>query len=253
MSGFLCKSALSKYSAFVFDLSGVLVDSGVRIPYNALTNAFHLNGLYIPDNMIHFALGRNEEKYINSICKINKCSRKYNKIYKTYQEQLIKINESNYFNTPINGAIDTIKTLRKQGYIIGITTNYNRDIFNVIKPSLDKHGIKYDAVVCRDDVMYGRPEPFMLYKMLNDLKLYNTDVIKIGESYLNLCEAFNAKIDTINVIDTCSEMGLDEETMDDMCHTVKEIKRKTVMDRLSFYYKPKYYITSISELNKIIK
>jgi phosphonoacetaldehyde hydrolase len=249
----LCRNAFSKYSAFIFDLSGVLVDAGVRIPYNALTSAFHSHGVYMPDNMIHFALGRNEEKYIDSICKIHKCGRKYNKIYNTYKEHLIKMNESTYFNAPINGAVKLTNELKNQGYLIGITTNYNRDIFNVIKPTLDKNGIIYDYVVCRDDVVSGRPEPFILYKMLGGLKLYNTDVIKIGESYLNLCESFNAKIDTINVIDTCSEMGVEEETFDDMCHVVKDIKRKRVMDRLAFYYQPKYYINSIDELYKIIK
>ncbi len=253
MSVPLCKNAFSKYSAFVFDLSGVLIDSGVRAPYTALTNAFHSNGVYMPDNMIHFALGRNEEKYINSICKIHKCSSKYNKIYNMYKKNLIQMNESDYFNTPINGAVKLTNELKKQGYMIGITTNYNKDIFNVIKPTLDKNGIVYDMVVCRDDVMSGRPEPFILYKMLNELKLYNTDVIKIGESYLNLCESFNARIDTINIIDTSSEMGLDEETLDDMCNVIKDSKRKRVMDKLAYYYQPRYYINSINELYKIIK
>lgn len=249
----LCKNALSKYSAFIFDLSGVLVDAGVRIPYIALTSAFHFNGVYIPDNMIHFALGRNEEKYIDSICKIHKCSTKYNKIYNMYKKNLIKLNESEYFNAPIHGAIKLTQTLKKQGYLIGITTNYNRDIFEIIKPTLAKNCILYDEVVCRDDTMSGRPEPFMLYKMLNELKLYNTDVIKIGESYLSLCESYNARIDNINVIDTCSEMGIDEETFDDMCYILKDDKRKKVMDRLAFYYQPKYYINSVHDLCKIIQ
>jgi phosphonoacetaldehyde hydrolase len=245
----LTKQVLNSYKGYVFDLSGVLIDFGVKVPFTAMSNAFKKNNIPITNKMIHFAIGREETKYIETICKIKHNSYFIKSVTKEFNNQLIKLNHINYYTTPIHGAVELTHKLKKKGKVIGITTNYTRNVFNIIKPELDKHGLLYDKVICSDDVKYCRPEPLMLYALLDELNLAKNDCIKIGESYLSLCEAYNANIDNIAVIDSSMDMSIDECEFEDLCIHSQEFKRLNLMQKLILYPKPKYYVNNIQDIN----
>ena len=80
----LTNKSLKKYSAFVFDLSGVLVDFGVHIPVIAISRAFRYHNIYIPEKNIRQNIDKNQEFYIKSLCNFNNCSNKFNYIYSDY-------------------------------------------------------------------------------------------------------------------------------------------------------------------------
>lgn len=246
------KQSLNKYSAVIFDLSGVLIDFGVHVPVMAISRAFMNNGVYIPEKQIKPNIGLNNEFHIKSLCNFNKCGNKFETIYTDYQNELVILNNSNEFTAPINGAVSTTNLLRKLGYKIGITTFYNKNVFSMIDKSLKRNGIVYDYVVCNNDVILGKPEPFMLYKMMNKLNVPARKCIKIGESHLNIIEGLNAKVDTINVIDSSNNMGSDEQIFDDSSEAIKNIKRMEVINNLMNYPSPKYFITSIADIAKIL-
>ncbi len=248
----LTKQVLNSYKGFIFDLSGVMIDFGVKVPFIAMSNAFKINNIPITNKMIYFAIGRDERKYIETICKIKHNTNFINKVSKEFNNQLIKLNNMNYYTTPIHGAVELTHKLKKQGKIIGITTNYTRNIFNIIKPQLDRNGLLYDKVICSDDVKYCRPEPLMLYALLDELNLPKNDCIKIGESYLSLCEAVNTNIDNISVLDSSMDMGIEECEFDDMCLHTQEYKRLQLMQKLILYPKPKFYVNTIQDINKLL-
>ena len=163
------------------------------------------------------------------------------------------LNSSSEFTSPINGAAKTTNLLRQFGYKIGITTFYNKNVFSVIDKSLKLNSIVYDNVVCHNDVILGKPEPFMLYKMMNKLNLPAGKCIKVGESHLNTLEGLNAKMDTINVIDSSNFMGMDEQIFDDSCEAIKNIKRMEVIKKLMNYPMPKYFISSVGDIGNILE
>jgi phosphonoacetaldehyde hydrolase len=246
------KHSLNKYSAVIFDLSGVLVDFGVHVPVMAINRAFNNHGIYIPYKNIRSSLGMNQENHIKLLCNYTKCSEKFESIYTDYQNELIVLNYSPEFTTPLNGAVKATNMLRDQGYKVGITTFYNKNVFSVIDKNIKHHGIHYDTVVCNNDVILGKPEPFMLYKVMNRFNLPANKCIKVGESNLNIYEGLNAKVDTINVIDSSNNMGVDEQIFDDCCSTIKNIKRMEVINSFMNYQMPKYFITSVEEITNIL-
>jgi phosphonoacetaldehyde hydrolase len=246
------KTSLNKYSAFIFDLSGVLVDFGVHAPVIAMCRAFSNNGIYIPEKNIKPYIETNQQNHIKALCNFNKCPDKFETIYDDYMNELVVLNYSSEFTTPLNGVVKVTNMLKDKGYKVGITTFYNKNVFNVINKNLKKHGVHYDTVVCNNDVILGKPEPFMLYKIMDRFKVPAKKCIKIGESHLNMIEGVNAKVDTINVIDSSNNMGMDEQIFDDSCETIKNIKRMEVLDSLMDYPEPKYFITSIEEIVKIL-
>ena len=249
----LNKKSLNKYSAVIFDLSGVLIDFGMHIPVIATSRAFKNYNIHIPEKNIRLNNFKNQEQYIKAMCNYNKCSNKFESIYTDYLNELIILHNSPEFNQPINGANQTTNILKKLGYKIGITTFYNKNVFNVIDKSLKKNGIVYDAVVCNNEVLLGKPEPFMLYKISNKLNIQPSKCIKVGESYLNIVEGKYAKIDTINVIDSSNSMAMDEQIFDDSCEVIKNIKRNEVIEELMNYSLPKYAIPTVADIGNILK
>jgi len=249
----LNKNSLNKYSAVIFDLSGVLVDFGMHIPVIATSRAFNNYNIHIPEKNIREHNFKNQEQYIKALCNYNNCANKFESIYTDYMNQLIILHSSSDFNQVINGANHTTSILKKLGYKIGITTFYNKNVFNIIDKTLKKNGIIYDEVVCNNDVLLGKPEPFMLFKMSNRLKIPPSKCIKIGESHLNVIEGKLAKIDTINVIDSSNSMGMDEQIFDDSCEVIKNIKRNEVVNNLINYQTPKYIISSVADIGNILK
>ena len=150
------KNSLNKYSAVIFDLSGVLIDFGMYAPVVATCRVFKYHNIYIPEKTIRQNIGVNQEQHIKTLCKHYNCGNKFESIYTDYQNELVVLNSSSEFTSPINGAARTTNILRQLGYKIGITTFYNKNIFNVIDKSLKLNGIVYDSVVCNNDVIIGK-------------------------------------------------------------------------------------------------
>jgi phosphonoacetaldehyde hydrolase len=246
------KQSLNKYSAVIFDLSGVLVDFGVHVPVIAINRVFNYHDIHIPEKNIRNNIGMNQVNLIKALCNFYKCPDKFESIYTDYQNELVILNNSPEFTTPLTGVVNTTTMLRELGYKIGITTFYNKNVFNLIDKNMKLHGIHYDTVVCNNDVILGKPEPFMLYKIMDRFKIPAKKCVKVGESHLNIIEGKNAKVDTINVIDSSNSMGMDEQIFDDSCNTIKNVKRMEVINNLMDYPMPKYFITSVEEIAKIL-
>jgi phosphonoacetaldehyde hydrolase len=247
------KKSLNKYSAVIFDLAGVLVDFGLHVPVLAVARACGNHNIYVPEKNIRENIYKNQEFYIKSLCNYNNTPYKFEHIYNDYLNELIILNNTPEFNEPINGAVKTTQTLKNLGYKIGITTFYNKNVFNVINKSFIKNGLVYDAVVCNDDILLGSPEPFMLYKMSNRLQVPTNKCIKVGESSLNVLEGINAKVDTINVIDSSNYMGIDEQLFDDTCEQIKQCKRINIINNLMNNHMPKYFIPTVNDIWKTLE
>ena len=170
-----------------------------------------------------------------------------------YLNELVILNNSPEFNEPINGAVNTTKILKQLGFKIGITTFYNKNVFSIIDKSFKRNGLLYDSVVCNDEVILGTPEPFMLYKISNRLHVPTNKCIKVGESKLNILEGLNAKVDTINVIDSSNYMGMDEQIFDDTCEKIKTCKRIQIINNHLDDIIPKYCLATVADIGKLLK
>ncbi len=72
------KQSLNKYSAVIFDLSGVLIDFGMHVPVIATNRAFNHQGIHIPEKKIRQYIGINQEKQIKTLCEHYKCKNQFN-------------------------------------------------------------------------------------------------------------------------------------------------------------------------------
>jgi beta-phosphoglucomutase-like phosphatase (HAD superfamily) len=248
----ITRSVFSKYNTVIFDLSGVLVDFGVKIPYTAMYTALFMNKISVHDRLVNHGMGRNEVKHIKTLCQLNNKGNKYNKVAKDYNNLLVNLNNNPNYNYPIKGSIELTNKFKKMGYNIAIITSYESNISNLVFNKMHKWGFKYDYVINNSDVENSRPSPDMMFNVMDYFNTKPSECIKIGESYLNLFESCSLNIDTINIIDSSRDMALEEIEFDDLSEEVKHMKRHTIMHRLSKYPKPTYMIETVNTINNIL-
>ncbi len=240
-----------KYKGVIFDLSGVLIDFGVKVPMLAMAHAFHLNNIYISDNLLRFGIGKPLAPFMKSLCYIHHNQHNYKKIENDFQKSLLKLSYSTY-NEPIKGSVELLHKLKQNDIKIGLMTVYDRKYLNLFKSKLQKDGIIYDSIMCPDDHIKSRPEPWQLLHLTERLNVNPNDCIKIGESCLNIYETRFANMNSIQVIDSSSDMNVDEQELDDMTEELKKIKREDIILKLGLYCPSKVLIKTIQDINNII-
>ncbi len=241
-----------KYKGVIFDLSGVLIDFGVKVPMLAMAQAFHLNNIYVSDNLLRFGIGKPLSQYIKSLCYIHNTQHNYKKIENDFKKSLITLTKNKY-NSPINGSVELLHKLKHNNIKIGLMTVYDRKYLDLFKTNLHNDGIIYDSIMCPDDHIKPRPEPWQLLHLTERLNVHPNECIKIGESYLNICETRNANMNSIQVIDSSRDMNIDEQELDDMTEEMKIIRRDSIILKLGLYNPPKILIKTIQDINMLVE
>lgn len=160
--------------AVIFDMDGVLIDSKQAwfIAFNRALGHFENKNIPIEEF----------DKYVWS-----KDFTKTSKSYFTVNEE--KVVE--FFNLhkeifksrikAMDGALATLKSLRKKERIIGVATNTHHLL--AIK-MLKELGLSdsVDYLIGGDQVKDGKPEPDMLLKALQELRLRKSEAVFIGDT-----------------------------------------------------------------------
>ena len=93
---------------------------------------------------------------------------------------------------PIAGAEAAIRELCQNGYLVATTTGFDRAVTTSI---FDRLGWQkyFAATICSDDVVSGRPSPFMLFHAMESAKVDNVaEVLAAGDTPLDLQAGSNA-------------------------------------------------------------
>lgn len=106
--------------------------------------------------------------------------------------------------------------LKDQGFKLAVATNAYR-VSTLQSLSHLKVLHYFDAVVCYDDVAHGKPQPDMLERLLNDLKISIESSLFIGDSNRDKLAAEAIDMDYLMV-----NWGFSDH--DDAIHTVEELK-----------------------------
>jgi len=160
---------------FIFDMDGTLIDSS-----NTIANSIN----FVRENLELEPLPNSD-----IISKINDHS--INPAHYFYEkDEFEPIHEkwfSSYYSKNhkkdirlYDGIYNMLKALKASGALIALATNAYR--VSAIE-SIEYLGISrfFDTIACADDVKRGKPYPDMLYKVLLDLDVKNTEAIFIGD------------------------------------------------------------------------
>ena len=185
-------------SMIVCDMAGTIINEK-GIIYNIMENKLNKIGIHVTKEEINNWGGR--YKYDVFSHEINKHTSDYHQqqILMNKAEKIfpVKLNQM-YFDEPNNISLihdelfDLFDVLRINGVKIALNTGYPKDIQQKIieKFNLDLH---VDDYISSEDVNYGRPYPYMIYKLMERNYIINSNnVIKIGDTVNDIKEGINA-------------------------------------------------------------
>ncbi len=196
----------------IFDMDGTLVDSSVTI-VNAINFVRSKIGLelldekLILDNVNNSAI-KSSEFYYNAERFTLEHEKWFSEYYSKNHEYEIRF---------YNGIESLLTMLKLDGYRLAVATNaYRVSVMESLKHLNIDH--IFDVIVCADDVSKPKPDPEMLYYILNKLGLSREEAIFVGDGERDLQASHNANIDYLMV-----NWGFSDYS--DAIHSVKELQK----------------------------
>jgi len=111
-----------------------------------------------------------------------------------YREFSTQLSEAYRTVPPIAGVEEAIRKLGQNGYLLATTTGFDREITSQIFRRLGWERY-FVATITSDDVVLGRPSPFMLFHAMESARVSNVaEVIAVGDTPLDLQAGSNAAL-----------------------------------------------------------
>ena len=206
----------------ILDVAGTFIDFGSMAPTVALINAFNKNGVNLTSKEVRYGMGLlkidhtraifSQNSVISKLKTINNKLPNEDDFLRVYQDIEIGLKSIvKDFCEPINGIYELKEFAMNEGIKIGTTTGYTNDMMEIILPELEKNNLIMDSMVNPSMVKSGRPNPWMIYKNMENMNIYPTyDMIKIGDTFADIDEGKSAGMWVV-ALATGNELGLTYE------------------------------------------
>ena len=249
--------------AVVLDWAGTTQDFGSQAPVGAFTEVFARFGVPITPAQARGPMGIFKLDHIRAIAAMPEVAALWRgahgsdcteeDVYAMYLE-LVPIQEAVLprFCKLIPGTVEAIAEVRARGYKVGSTTGYPRSVGEIAARSAIEQGYEPDVMVCSDEVQGGRPEPWMLLRAMEQMRVFPPSaVVKVGDTAADIDEGLNAGTWTVGVTSTGNYVGLDRDELAALPPDQKERLVRHAVDVLSGAG-AHYLIKSIGELPPVL-
>lgn len=214
----------------VFDIAGTTLKDDKDVVANSFTEALRLNGVNIENEEMNKVMGYRKIDAITMVLKDHEIEFSENKVAHIHQAFLDLIN-NHYRHDPIEeveGASELFNSLRSKGIKVAVNTGFSRSTTDIIIERMRwaERGL-IDMSITSDEVEEGRPFPFMIEKIKDEIGINSFDEIaKIGDTPSDLLEGKNAHCGlTIGVLyGTHTRTELEEYPHDYLVEHISEIE-----------------------------
>src|ERR1041385_8529397 len=184
----------------IFDIAGTLIED-----HDEVTLAFHAalleNDIRVTREELREWKGGAKREVIRQFVAARKTNASEALIEKTFAD-FRRILENKYLTslTPIKGAEQVVRDLRKQGVKTATITGFYRELRDAIIDRLGWRG-QFDAHISSDDVPRGRPAPYLIFHAMEATGTVNVrNVVVVGDTPLDLQAATNAGAIAVGVL-----------------------------------------------------
>ena len=183
----------------VFDIAGTTVrDQGnVANSFMAAANEY---GVQVPLEEVNKVMGFRKKEAIRIL--LDKFYKNGNgdtealieKIHDAFTDHMISFYEQDTELAPLPHVEETFTWLRQKGIKIALNTGFTRAITDTILRRLEWDTNDHiGCVVCSDEVPQGRPYPFMIQHIMQELQVEDArNVVKVGDTEVDVEEGRNA-------------------------------------------------------------
>jgi phosphonatase-like hydrolase len=182
------------YKLVVFDMAGTTVRDKGNVN-DAFRAAFLESGIVVAAEDVDKVMGYRKVEAIEIILKKYLEAMEYdaariNLIHDAFTEKMVSFYEEDTELAALPEVLETFSILRARGIKIALNTGFTRVITDVILKRLGwNEEAMIDAVVCSDEVQEGRPHPFMIRKIMEQLGIAEpAEVVKVGDTSVDVLE-----------------------------------------------------------------
>lgn len=252
----------------VFDLSGTVVDAGVKAPVKAFMGAFKDYKVPVTEQEARIPMGKPKKVHIRELGNIKRVNDEWKKVYgndfserdaeKIYshfiEKQMGCLSKHSQF---IPSALSTLNYLRSHFNLqLGATSGYTRNMIHQVGKEMAKSNFYFDISVGSDEVKNGRPYGDGCMKVQEFMEIKNAyEMVKVGDTTVDVEEGQNAKMWTIALIKWGNYVGMDENEMA-MMESSNQLELFKIYEDAIKKFKnvnPDYIATTISYMPFIVE
>lgn len=174
----------------ILDIGGTIIEDHGEVP-NAMHDALAQHGVDASFAEIGDWRGASKREMVRHFVQLRKGSADPSLVAAIYDQFVDQVNKAYEKVRPIEGAEAAMSEMRRDGYILATTTGFDRPVTEAILGRLGwKHF--FVASITSDDVVDGRPAPYMLFHAMEAARVDNVaDAIAIGDTPLDIQAANN--------------------------------------------------------------
>ena len=178
----------------VFDLAGTTVRESGQIAA-AFTAALSQQGIAVTDDQLAAVRGSSKREAIARLVPdVADHLDRAEAAYAAFCEHLAAAFRGEGVQ-PIAGAEAVFRELRSAGVRVALNTGFDRDVTNLVLNALHWNEDIVDAVVCANDVVEGRPAPYLIFHAMEATRVSSVhQVMTVGDTTLDLHAGHNAAV-----------------------------------------------------------
>ncbi len=228
----------------VFDWAGTTVDFGCFGPVESFIHALGRHGVEVTPEEVRGPMGSSKKDHLRELLRLPGASNQWREVQgrdwdesdveRIYRDDFapLQIEAVTDHTRLVPGLLDVVRDLRSRGLAIATTTGYFREAAAIVFEAAARQGYRPDCDVVPEDVPAGRPEPWMIRRAMDLMRVDSPDeVVKVGDTPADIAEGRNAGVWTVGVIASSSEVGCTEESWAAMPEVEKRSKVETVRVR----------------------
>lgn len=190
------------YSLAIFDMAGTTIDDRDEV-YRVLRAAAEREGASFSDAEFQRYMGTEKFWAIGQLLNIggaDTSEETHQRAWEWFREELARTYHENP-PTPMGDIEQLFATLRGRGLNIALTTGFAREITDLILHAMGWDNGIVDAVAAGDEVPQGRPEPFLIQKVMEDVGVTDPQrVISVGDTQADVESAQKAGVTSVGVL-----------------------------------------------------
>ncbi len=208
--------------AVILDWAGTTQDFGSLAPVVAFVEVFRRFGVEISTAQARGPMGISKLDHVRALAADPEIAAEWGRVHgqpcseadvQRMYAAVVPIQEDVLprFCDLIPGTLEAVAEIRARGYRIGSTTGYPSSVGDIAARRAMEQGYEPDVIVCADQVAAGRPEPWMLLRAMEALRVYPpAAVVKVGDTAADIAEGLNAGTWTVGVTTTGNYVGLSQ-------------------------------------------
>ena len=190
-------------SLAIFDMAHTTVDDRDEV-YRVLRDATEMRGAAYTDEQFRQYMGTEKKWAIRHLLEVGGVDPHEELVEESWQWFRAELRRTYTGNPPVPlpGVEDMFRTLHERGTAIGLTTGFSREIVDLILESMGwVEGETIDATAAGDEVETGRPEPFLIRKVMAALDVTDPQaVISLGDTSADIESARRAGVTSVGVL-----------------------------------------------------